>query len=351
MFEDRTFETIREEMLAEVSDDIDKTEGSIIYDAIAPAALKLAEMYSNLDIFLNLVFADTADDEFLARRTAELGVYKKLSTPAIRKGVFRDTNGLLMEIPLNSRFSLDNLTYRAIEKLGLGVYKMQAETPGIIGNNGVGSIIPVEPIDNLGTAELLEVLTPGTDDEADGNLYGRYEIRAQKQATSGNEYHYEEWALSVAGVGGVKVIPTWNGPNTVKVILLSTEKAPVTQGVVDEAYQYIEKERPIGAIVTVVTAADLPINVTATLTLANGANLQDVQEQFKDGLAEYLKSIAFVTNKITNQPELIRYTRIANVLLDIPPIIDYSDLLVNGGTSNIQPTFEQVGVVGTVMFS
>lgn len=110
-------------------------------------------------------------------------------------------------------------------------------------------------------------------------------------------------------------------------------------------------ERPIGAIVTVVTATDLLINVSATLTLAPGASIGDVTAQFKAGLSEYLKSIAFVTNNITNEPELIRYTRIANVLLDIPPIIDYTDLLVNGGTSNIQPTTEQVGVVGNVVFT
>ncbi len=342
MFEDRTFEVIRDEMLAEISDDVDKREGSIIYDAIAPAALKLAEFYSDLNVFLDLMFADTADGEYLSRRTAELGVYKKDATPAIRKGIFRDSNGALMDIPVGSRFSLENVTFEVIEKVTVGEYKLRAEIPGIIGNVGVGVILPIEPIDDLGSAEITEILTPGTDDETDESLYDRYLIRTQKQATSGNAYHYEHWALEVTGVGGAKVIPTWNGPNTVKVILLSTEKTPVSPSVVDETYEHIERERPIGAIVTV---------VSATLTLASGASMEDVTTQFKAALEEYLQSVAFLINENTNEPELIRYTRIANLLLDIPPIIDYSDLLVNGGTGNIQPMLEQVGVAGEVMFT
>lgn len=42
MFESMTFDYIMEEMLAEVSSEFDKREGSIIYDALAPAAVELA---------------------------------------------------------------------------------------------------------------------------------------------------------------------------------------------------------------------------------------------------------------------------------------------------------------------
>lgn len=351
MFEHKTYEVLQNEVLDSIPDDVDKREGSIIYDATIHTIPKIAEFYSYLDVFLDQVFADTAEGEYLERRSAEFGVYKKYATAAIRKGIFRDNNGTLMDIPVGSRFSYENIIFQATERISLGEYKLSAETTGTVGNLGLGAILPVEPVDNLGTAEINEVLTAGTDDELDDNLRNRLKIRVQRQATSGNVYHYEQWALSVPGVGVVKVMPVWNGPNTVKVILLSNEKGPVTQGVVDETFAYIEKERPIGAIVTVVSAQELPIHVSATLTLAPGATIEDIQTQFVAGLKEYLQSIAFVTNDLTNQPELIRYTRIANVLLDIPPIIDYSNLLVNGGTSNIQPTAEQVGIVGEVTFT
>lgn len=344
MFESRTFEAIREEMLDEISDDVDKREGAIINDAIAPAALKLAEMYSDLDVFLSLVFADTADGEYLTRRAAEYGVFRHRATPAIRKGEFTDTDGQLMEIPIGSRFRVEGVTFRAIEEISIGEYRLQAEESGTTGNESVGELLPIEPIDDLGIGMLTEVLTPGTNEESDASLYSRYQIRVQKQATSGNVYHYEQWALAVPGVGGVKVIPTWDGPGTVKVVILSTEKTPATQEVVDETYHHIEDERPIGAIVTVESATGLPINVTANITLASGYSLQDAELQFHETLVDYLKSIAF-------EDELIRYSRIAMSLLDVPAIVDYGDLLVNGDAVNIETEDEEVGIAGMVTFS
>ena len=39
MFEDMTFENILSQMLENVKGDVDKREGSIIYDALAPVAM------------------------------------------------------------------------------------------------------------------------------------------------------------------------------------------------------------------------------------------------------------------------------------------------------------------------
>lgn len=41
MFEDQTFEEIMERMLNSISADIDTREGSVIYNALAPAAASL----------------------------------------------------------------------------------------------------------------------------------------------------------------------------------------------------------------------------------------------------------------------------------------------------------------------
>ncbi|MDQ0412733.1 baseplate J/gp47 family protein [Mesobacillus stamsii] len=351
MFEDKTFEAIRDQILESIDDSIDKREGSVIYDATVYIAPKIAELYSFLDVFLSLAFADTADGEYLTLRAAEFGVYRKLATQAVRKGVFRDSTGALMDIPLNTRFAYEDATFLVSERISVGEYKLTAEQTGTGGNSGSGEIIPLQPVTGLGSAVLTDVLVSAIDEESDDSLKNRLKIRVQRQATSGNVYHYEQWALSVPNVGGVKVLPVWNGPNTVKVVLVSNESTAVTQGTIDEAVELIEKERPIGAIVTVVSAVELPVNVTATLTLAPGATVEDVESQFTEGLREYLQSIAFKTNDITGEAELIRYTRIANILLDLPPIIDYTDLLVNGGTVNIQPATEQVPVMGTVTFT
>jgi len=351
LFEGKTFEAIRDEILDLIPDTLDKREGSVIYSATVYIAPKMAELYSYLDVFMNLVFADTAVGENLTRRAAEFGVYRKVATAAIRFADIYDTNGARLDVPIGSRFSIENMTFTAIAKTSIGYFQLQAEQVGTEGNNIMGDLLPIEPIANLGSATLDGIHTPAIDTESDESLRNRLTIRVQKQATSGNAYHYEQWALSVPGIGAAKVIPLWNGPNTVKVILLNDERTQVSPSIVDEVETFIESERPIGAEVTVVSAAPKLINVSATLTLAPGATVEDVTALFSEGLAEYLETIAFITNEVTGQPELIRYTRIANILLDLPPIIDFTDMLVNGSTGNIQPTFEEVGVVGVVDFT
>ena len=68
MYEDIIYEDILERMLDHVPDDMDKREGSVIYDALAPAAIELQLMYLELDVILKETFADTASREFLLRR-------------------------------------------------------------------------------------------------------------------------------------------------------------------------------------------------------------------------------------------------------------------------------------------
>ena len=62
-----TYEEILERMLDRVAADVDKREGSIIYDALAPCAAELAQLYIQLEQFLNECFADTAGREYLIK--------------------------------------------------------------------------------------------------------------------------------------------------------------------------------------------------------------------------------------------------------------------------------------------
>lgn len=80
MYEEVTYEEILERMLERVPDDMDKREGSLIYDALAPAAIELQIMYIELDVILKETFADNASREFYSdgRQNAELCRKKQL---------------------------------------------------------------------------------------------------------------------------------------------------------------------------------------------------------------------------------------------------------------------------------
>lgn len=90
MFENQTFEEIMERMLERVSDEIDKRENSVIWNALAPAAAELALSYIWLDQVLNLVYADTAEGEYLDRRAAEAGLERYQASKAIWSAAFTD---------------------------------------------------------------------------------------------------------------------------------------------------------------------------------------------------------------------------------------------------------------------
>ena len=86
--EEYTYEYLKESILEHVPDDIDKREGSIIFDAIMPAAYELSFYYYRLRMVLQQTYAETAVGEFLDLRAAEQGLTRYLDTAAVRRGDF-----------------------------------------------------------------------------------------------------------------------------------------------------------------------------------------------------------------------------------------------------------------------
>ena len=77
MYETQTFETIMDRCLSRVSSSVDKREGSVIYDALAPACAELATLYTELSNILDRAFPDTATGEDLDRKCMERGVIRR----------------------------------------------------------------------------------------------------------------------------------------------------------------------------------------------------------------------------------------------------------------------------------
>jgi uncharacterized phage protein gp47/JayE len=358
-FASETEDVILERLKSRVDDNIDKRQGSVTHDMTAPASFEFAQAYISLDdlIALGLNVTEDSPDEFVDLKVQWSGLTRKPAIQSIGTLTFTGEDGTIIPVDTQARTDQTNpVFFHTIEEGvitgGTVTVNAIADIGGIDGNVESNRIV-IGLGDLTGVTAVTNSLpfTGGVDRETSLSLLDRYYEKVRKPATSGNVYQYEQWVKEVAGVGDVKVTPVWDGPGTVKLVLLDNQKKSPDPSVITATINYIETVRPIGADVTIVGASELVINVTATLTLAPGVDINGVTTQFTEGIKTYLQSIAFVNNELTSQPELIRYTRIANVLLDIPPIIDYSNLLVNGGTSNIQPTDEQVGVVGTVTFA
>lgn len=338
MFEENTFQVILQRLLDRVPDTMDKREGSILYDALAPAAFELQLIYIDLDTFLKEVFTDTASREYLIRRAWERNVTPHEANAAVWKGSFEPK---ALEIPIGARFNSDDLNFAVRGRLGDGLYELVCETPGSVGNDCIGQIIPIEYISGLQKAELTELLEPGTDEEDTEVLRERYLTILRKPSTSGNIYDYYNWAMSCDGVGAAKIFPLANGPGTVKVVIADENKSEATPGLCRQVKDFIEEQRPIGATVTVTSAVELPINVMGSVKLHSGLNLGEVQTAFQDALAQFLHDSAF-------ELSYVGLARVGNILLETAGVEDYADLTLNGQAHNVALTDEQIATVGTV---
>lgn len=73
MFEEMTYETIMRSMMEDMPDDIDTSEGSLIFNACAKQAVRLEEAYLILSGIEKNMYADTADLEHLIRNGNDRG--------------------------------------------------------------------------------------------------------------------------------------------------------------------------------------------------------------------------------------------------------------------------------------
>ena len=192
MYEDQTYEEILERMLGNTRDDIDKTEGSVLYTAIAPAGLEFAIHYTELDGLIREGYADTCDRDNLILRCKERGITSYPATAAVLQGEFN------VDIGVGQRFSLDELNYISKKYIGRGnptedggsgtyLYQMECETVGTDGNKHFGDLTAIEYITNLEVARLTEVLIPAEDEEDTEVLRARYFSSFETAPFGGNK--------------------------------------------------------------------------------------------------------------------------------------------------------------------
>ncbi len=344
MYEDLTVETIKEDILNRITADIDTREGSFTNDMISGIAHEIWKLYQSLDALIPIVYIDETSGEYIDMRCEEYGIKRKPGTKAKAILYFTGTDGTI--IPKDKIFltaeGLGFLTDNAVTiSSGAATTTATAEEIGDNYNVAAGTITgQYANISGL-SAVTNAAAAGGTNQEADAALVARLYDYLQKPATSGNVAHYKQWALEVNGVGDAKIIPLWDGPGSVKVLIVGSNNEPVDNTIVEECAIHIEKNRPIGAAVTVISAEGIEINVDASVIIDGSTSNEKVQSDFKEAVTGYLRSIAFELYTIT-------YNRIAYLLLDIDGVIDYTLLTINGDVENITIGEDQVPIVGMV---
>ena len=346
-FNNRTSADILRQMLDNTREDIDKRQGSVAWDMQAPVAQEIEMLGWELEATYLQGFLDTATDEALDYHANEVGYTRHPAVKAVGIVIVEGTDGTIIRAGYRFKTLFDAwfTADRAVTITnGIANVPVTAAVGGALGNIGIGEIIDHEKnTPGIHSVTNNEIFIGGVDPESDDSLRERTLYKVRKPITSGNVYHYRLWAREVGGVADAKVFPTWAGPNTVKVVLIANDGGSPDSTIVDAAIEHIESERPIGAIVTVLPIAEVPITINAKLTLNGDLTPVDVQGAITDAINAYFLSQADVG--------ILRYTRIGDAILNVPGVLDYEDLTINGGTTNVQLTEEQVAVVGTVVLT
>ena len=355
-FKAMTLEEKLEIMLSNISDDYIKIPGTFTHDLIknyALAATTLEEKIERLWGMFNIYNLSGNDlERYVFQRK---GVKRKEANAATGvvtvKGNGTVREGDLFETPGGVRFAATETKVINIS----GDVKVKAVTSGSIGNVGANSItlIPVT-LQGITSVTNQNPTIDGYDIETDTSLRERYLIEVQKPATSGNIYHYMQWAREVPGVGDSKVFPLWNGNNTVQVVVIDDNKAPASEELVKRVQEYIDPkgksgetwgtgagQAPIGAYCTITSATAKNINVDVTVVLNSSYELQNVISDVKDKIKQYLKDIAFIKSAVS-------YSVLGSMILDIEGISEWTELSINGSHSNVSIGEKEVAVMGTV---
>lgn len=343
-YNQETYEVIRQRMLDTMSNTIDKREGSFVSNMVSPVGVEFAKYYIELDNILAIMFLEDATNEFLDKKVHDFGVSRKEGTKSQGSVQVKGRRGT--HIPPGSRLlSESQLEFKTLgdtwlEDDAVDIY-VEAINVGSDYNIIANTTFKFDPhISGVTEITNTEEFTGGTNRETDEELRERFFEIIRRPATSGNIYHYEQWAKEIDGINQVKVKPLWrkdnglNGNGTVKVIV-SNNGNLVSEDIVQRCQEHIDKVRPVGAEVTVITPTALDVQITANIYLEDGYSSAVAKLTFEENLKSYLSGCEGT----------VVYTRIASCLGSVEGIVDYTDLIVNGGTSNINYDDEKLPII------
>jgi uncharacterized phage protein gp47/JayE len=368
-FEDMTYEFILHRMMKRVTDNtpnLDTREGSVLFNAHAPAALEMGLIYDAIDNAINESFVDTASREYILTHCKQMGMDITVfdASAGVHLGVFN------VEVPIGSRWNCDLYNYVVAEPYDGDYtdiilpddipdehfdYRLVCETVGTAPNNTKGEMTPIDdtPV-GLEYTKLVACLIQGENETSDEDMRQEYYYHVNDTQIDGNIAQYEKWCRDFEGIGNHKVFPRWysketNEEETVKVSILNVDNTVASQELIDKFQEYLDPgskgmgdgQAPIGAKVTVTTATPKRITVGAMVTFQEGySDTLTINKTIED----YFKRVSYA-KKNNKYITIIPYMTLGAEILKTEGVAFINDLTINDGTSDIQLGDEEIPVL------
>ena len=347
MITPKAYQELRQKMLARVPDTYDKRDTQPIPTAISPAAYVAEGLYIDLDYVQRQAYIMSATGDSLDKLAPLGGISRYQASAAVRLGVFNTS------VPIGSRFSTingaDSIDFTVTAAVSGNQYQLTADTPGSIGNDYTGPILPITAIPGLTSAQITDILVPGDDTETDTELRARLILALTDRPFGGNIASYRTEIMEMDGVGAVQIYPVWDGGGTVKCSILGADYLPASPTLVEQVQNAIDPPpnqglglglAPIGAKVTITAPSEAEISVSATLTMQSGYNVGQVQSAVESALEAYLLTVRQswadnISSTGVAYAADIYLARVTAAIIGVTGIVNATNVAINGAAADI----------------
>lgn len=369
-FQNKDYDYFLRKMLDAVPDNIDKREGSIIYDALAPAALVMGQQSLDMANVIKETYIKTASGEFLDYRAIEHGTSRYPATQTEAKAkVLNDKKEPLNNVQIGDKFASigDSPIFYAVTKVNDDLtVELTAEVKGSSANSYIGQILPVTPNDLLSWAEITEITAPARNVESDDHLRARLLSSQSWIAYGGNVADYLDMTSKIDEVGAAQIYPTWNGGGTVKVVILNNDLMPASASLVQKVKNTLDPEdkqaagyglAPIDHNVTVTAPEKLIVNIDISVKLDDTKVARYVKDSIIKAIEDYFQSLRKDWPDINQRlgrgyEQTIYRSKILSQVMLTEGVVNAKLPSLNGKDADIDLVFNnaksQLPVVGTV---
>ena len=372
------YTSILTDYLGNVRDDVDKREGSLIWDAGSPCCIEIAKAYVYLQVMMLNCFAATAEEPFMDYKAEEIGLERDGATYAYRLGVFKDGNEGPMQLALSTSFStvdeadITNFIVDSVYTLEgatvPGSYILKCAKAGVIGNQYFGNITPVSPINGLASAELTDILIPGEDRQSTESLRTEYFSKMSTKAFSGNIAHYREEVLKIDGVGACQIYPRLVTDTNIVISILDSTYSKPSELLVNRVAEIMDPYyadadyrgkglgvAPIDHYTTIKGAVDVTLDISCDITLKASYTIEQVTPLVESSIEALLLEIRKewgVADELNNYALKIYIAKIQSSVLATTGVDNVANVKLNNATADITLTetkvTQQIPVKGTV---
>lgn len=324
------FTTLRKLILDMAPEDVDKSEGSFMYDAVTPIALFVSEMLGQMKLVLEQSFIGTATGTNLDTLAATMprlyrqqAIAEKLMlrltpyTSEIRSNIINNQSTLQFSNSAGEVYKLDTEQTDWITNDATNIYLRVYKTVTGRGSAVSGQTMEPSPaISGLSECVIREVTSGGGDEESDDHF--RVRIWASMSSPflgSVADYQrkiFSEFPLSANGfnVENCFIIP--RGSRSGYICVIPAKRGAdgsvehCTSGELTSLQDYLDKRvnkvggygmgvAPIGHVVRVRDFSEYKLYQKVTVTIAKGrlneVNSETVSSQVKEATNSYLRSI------------------------------------------------------------